>query len=585
MKRWHIVPPAGCRNDSGTRCHLPMLAVIVALAGCGTLPAPTRSGNTAIESAQNACVHGRDCPEPGAHSDNFLADAHLWASRAPRANKRAATSYWLRCAASAYHALEHPQPGTEGEAPALATHCTDEFLKVALQNPAQRWSSGPAQIGNSDIAVEFRHPSPYSGGPMILTRAQDVPVHLFGGKRFASPGFGVPLAVLAPRCSDRPECQLIPPEGVFRWATAWIEIEPTGDASRPRLVVTDPIAADPPVIGGQRYPLATDTSAFYAQGVRTSKLRRLGIWGLLWGKEVGKRAGVYLLEDYDPKKRPLVMIHGLGSSPLAWAKLSNAIWGNPDLRARFQVWHVVYQTNAPLLVTRRRVQGYLDDAWSLLDPEDNDPARTGVVLVGHSLGGVVSRMLCVDSGEMLWNAAFTGPPGQLTGDPTDLQAIENVFVFKPYPGVSRAIFLAAPHRGSPGADAWFGRLMRALVGRRTPEIQALRRLARDHPETVREELRDAYQQADLNSISTLQAAQPVRRAGESLMPAAGISYHVISGVLPGRLPETDGAVPLASTLLPGASSTLLVDSGHNVYDNDQAIAEVLRILREGQFQD
>ena len=121
--------------------------------------------------------------------------------------------------------------------------------------------------------------------------------------------------------------------------------------------------------------------------------------------------------------------------------------------------------------------------------------------------------------------------------------------------------------------------MRALVGRRAPEIQSLRRLARDHPEAVQEELRNAYQQGDLNSISTLQAAQPVRRAGQSLMPVAGISYHVISGVLQGRLPETDGAVPLSSTLLSGASSTLVVDSGHNVYDNDLAIAEVLRILR------
>lgn len=579
MKRWHIVSSAGCRNDSGLRRHLSILAIVMVLAGCSTLPAANRSRSTTIESAQNTCAPAHDCLQRGAHSNDSLADAHLWASRAPRANKNAATSYWLRCAAFASQVLEDRQPETGGEAAALATHCTDEFLKVALQNPRQRWSSGSTQVGNADITVEFRRLSPYSGGPLTLTRAQDVPVHLFGGKRFASPGFGVPLALLAPRCSDRPECQLIPPEGVFRWATAWIEIESTGDASSPRLVVADPIVTDPPVIGGQRYPLATDTSAFYAQGVRTSKLRRLGIWGLLWGKEVGKRAGVYLLEDYDPNKRPLVMIHGLGSSPLAWAKLSNAVWGNPDLRARFQVWHVVYQTNAPLLVTRRRVQGYLDDAWGMLDPEGDDPARSGAVLVGHSLGGVVSRMLCVDSGEVLWNSAFTGPPGQLTGDPTDLKAIENVFVFKPYPGVSRAIFLAAPHRGSPGADAWFGRLMRALVGRRTPEIQALRRLARDHPETVREELRAAYQRADLNSISTLQAAQPVRRAGESLMPVAGISYHVISGVLPGRLPETDGAVPLSSTLLSGASSTLVVGSGHNVYDNDQAIAEVLRILR------
>ena len=100
------------------------------------------------------------------------------------------------------------------------------------------------------------------------------------------------------------------------------------------------------------------------------------------------------------------MIHGLGSSPLIWQRLSNAVWAASHLRSRYQVWHVVYQTNAPLLVTRRRVQIYLDDAWRVLDPEGDDPARSGMVLVGHSLGGVVARMLCVDSGDVLWDAAF-----------------------------------------------------------------------------------------------------------------------------------------------------------------------------------
>ena len=63
------------------------------------------------------------------------------------------------------------------------------------------------------------------------------------------------------------------------------------------------------------------------------------------------------------------MIHGLGASPLVWARLSNAVWGDADLRARFQVWHVVYPTEAPLLVARRRVKGYLDAGWQVLDPE------------------------------------------------------------------------------------------------------------------------------------------------------------------------------------------------------------------------
>jgi hypothetical protein len=50
-------------------------------------------------------------------------------------------------------------------------------------------------------------------------------------------------------------------------------------------------------------------------------------------------------------------------------------------------------------------------------------------------------------------------------------------------------------------------------------------------------------------------------------------------VLPGRTPASDGVVPLSSALLPAASSTLLVQSNHKVYENPDAIAETLRILR------
>lgn len=321
------------------------------------------------------------------------------------------------------------------------------------------------------------------------------------------------------------------------------------------------------------------TSAIMGVSHSISVIRLRAVWGLL-GNEIGRHAGLYLLEDYDPNKRPVVMIHGLGSSPLAWARLSNELRGSPQLRACFQVWHVLYHANAPMLVIRRRVQRYLDDAWRVLDPEGDAPARSGLVLIGHSLGGVVARMLCVESGDALWSAAFTVPPKTVQINAADGAEIENVFRFQPYPGVSRAIFMAAPHQGSPSADRWIGRLFRALIGGRAPEIQSLSHFARDHPGMVHEELRVTYQQARFNSITSLQTSQPIRRAGQSLMPAGGIPYHTIAGVLPGSEPESDGAVPLSSALLPGAASTLVVKSGHNLYDNDEAVAEVLRILRE-----
>jgi len=458
----------------------------------------------------------------------------------------------------------------------LATQCTENFMAYALtQN--RTWSEGRLHMAGTDLTVEFRQLSPYLMQPFEATLARDVSMEVYHGRRFSSDGFGVPLALLSKRCEGAPLCELLPPEGVFRDATAWIEMDAQGN---PVLVFADPLRLPRVKIGGAEFALASDSSAAWARGVQTSKLNRLGVWGLFGGREVGRRAGIFLLEDYDPDKKPVVMIHGLGSSPLIWAGLSNAIWGDEVLRSHYQVWHVVYQTNAPLLVTRLRVQQYLDAAWDTLDPEHDDFARSNIVLVGHSLGGVIARMLCADSGDVLWDAAFVTDASQMRADASDLAVVDQTFHFTAYPGVGRAIFLAAPHRGSPAATSWYGRLARVLVGRRSPEIQSLRRVAQSNPESVRAELLDPYLHGWVNSISTLQSAQPVRAAGERLMPREGVAYHTIAGALPHSGFDSDGVVPVTSTFLDGAQSTLVVRHGHDLAESLEAQAEVLRILQE-----
>ena len=112
-----------------------------------------------------------------------------------------------------------------------------------------------------------------------------------------------------------------------------------------------------------------------------------------------------------------------------------------------------------------------------------------------------------------------------------------------------------------------------------PEIQALKRLARDHPHAVRPEVAESYRFARLNSISTLQAMQ---RAGESLLPVAGVRYHTIAGDLHGQ--GGDGVVPLASAWLPGADSARVVDHGHTLYSDPEVIAQVLGILHEERLR-
>ena len=479
----------------------------------------------------------------------------------------------IECARLAHEAmLQGDQPVA---AAALANSCVDAWLSEALREHSE-WRAGVARIAGRDLRIEFRELSPNFGNTIRLARAAEVSMHMYDGHRFVQPGYGVAVAALSSRCHDKPICALLPYSGVFRPATVWIERDEKVGA---RLVIGDPMRITPTRYGEETIPLALDTSAAYAFGMAQSPVGRLAVWGLIGGDDIGKRAGVYLMEDYDPDKRPLIMVHGLGSSPLAWAKLSNAVWGDPTLRAQFQIWHVVYQTDAPLFVARRRLVDYLDTAFEILDPEHDDAARASIVLIGHSLGGVLSRLLVADAGDTLWSAAFSVAPDALPGDPDDVETVRKLLLFQPYPGISRVIFLAAPHQGSPLAEAWYARLVNALAGRRTPEMKALGRIARSHPEVVRPELLSSYQVAAINSISTLRSSQPVRRASEKLMPAPGIPYHTVAGKLPGHSPEGDGVVPLSSAVMAGAESTAIVASGHDVYANDQAIFEILRILK------
>lgn len=547
------------------------------LAACLTASCASFPRHTDVATREShSCGNASNCT--GAVTSPDLAKAKWAANRARLLRNERSASMWTQCALEAYRAAGVDSALVASVARSTATTCADELLKSLLKGKSRDLSGGRIRLSGIDLSVEFRRFTDTLTAPVSVQRAKDVSVALYGGQRYLKPGFGVPLALVGKRCVDTALCDLLPLEGVFRSGTAWIEPSRDLQNQHPVLVISNPLSDGQTLLGKTPVPLALDTSAAYAYGVRRTRLRRLAIWGLVGGTEIGRRSGIYLLEDYDPGKRPIVMIHGLGSSPLAWAKLTNAVWAEPELRSRYQVWHVVYQTDAPLLVTRLRIESFLNQAWEVLDPEGDDSARHGIVLVGHSMGGVLARLLTAESKSVLWYAAFKVDLDEFEGDSSDNALVKSIFRFSSYPGISSAIFLASPHRGSPSADAWFGRLAQGLVRRRSPEIQSLKRFAKANPLAVKEELLGVYQKASLNSISTLRPSQPVSRAGEALMPVSGVSYYVISGVLANRHPLTDGVVPLASTLLPGAAKTLTIRSGHDVYNNDQALAEVVRIL-------
>jgi len=160
-----------------------------------------------------------------------------------------------------------------------------------------------------------------------------------------------------------------------------------------------------------------------------------------------------------PDRIPIIMVHGLRATPLTWQQLTNELMGNPEIRRRYQIWHYLYPTGLPFLTSAANFRDDLEEVRRLLDPDGRDFATQNMVVIGHSMGGLLTRTLVTDSGDALWNSTFAVPISEIPPDMEQLPQLRRVFYFTPKSYVKRVIFVAVPHRGTTSADGPFGRFV------------------------------------------------------------------------------------------------------------------------------
>lgn len=323
-----------------------------------------------------------------------------------------------------------------------------------------------------------------------------------------------------------------------------------------------------------RVDLARDPSAAYATSAALFE-KEVSAWGGLRRPADDIAAGLRLLAPVDAAKVPVVLMHGFASSPMSWANLANELVGDPDIADRYQVWLARYPTAAPTLASRYELERRIDELRALHVAHGGAPA---LVLVGHSMGGVIARLLASDSGDALWNVAFTRPPGALGVSAEDEALAQDVFRFHAMPGVDTVVFVATPHRGSAVADGFIARVLRGLLAAPPEGVLVLPRIARAQPEAVQPALRDSYAAGGPSSLDTLSPMQPVIRAASELPLAPGVvAYSIIAIADPVHPEEGDGVVPLESARWPG-STELRVQADHSAQDHPATVAELKRIL-------
>lgn len=333
-------------------------------------------------------------------------------------------------------------------------------------------------------------------------------------------------------------------------------------------------------LNGTRYPLATDN---YALGValrhRTKAIGQIGLHRMLHPAATGPKTQIYLMDPYDPNKIPLLLVHGLQSTPVTFLSLVNAIRMDPELSRRYQVWTFLYGSGTPLMLNALTLRRELEKTVRTVDPHDHDFATRHIVVIGHSMGGIMAHTLVSSSGDKLWKALFTVSPENLEGDRANVREFDQALRFRRNPRVVRVIFLATPHRGSQIADSWIGQLAQSII--RLPfELQTgLVNLVTENRGMETPEEKAFHRGLNFSAVHTLSPRNPALRSLAEL--PIDVPFHSIIGQhRPGPVEtSSDGVVKYASAHLDGAASELLVQSDHGVTNKPQTQTEIKRILQ------
>jgi pimeloyl-ACP methyl ester carboxylesterase len=341
---------------------------------------------------------------------------------------------------------------------------------------------------------------------------------------------------------------------------------------RAQLEFVDPMKTERIAIGKRNFPLAVDLSAPTAMLIARERPGRLGFARVINPQRYADTARLTQLQPFDPARTPVIFVHGLQETPVSWTPMIDSLRNDPWIREQYQFWVYSYPSGYPYPYSAALFRQDLDGIDRAF------PNHKRVVLIGHSMGGMICRLMITDAGDKIWRDFFATSPAKTPLSSDTRKLLEESLVFNHRPDVQRVIFISTPHRGSKLASGWIGRIGAALV--RTPRLftpvyTSIKPLLVSDPAAPRLKRMP-------NSVDTLEPNDRFVQAVDKLPITRGIPYDSIMGDRGrGNTPNSsDGVVPYWSSHLDGAQSELIVDSGHDAQTNPEAIHEVARILKE-----
>ncbi len=405
----------------------------------------------------------------------------------------------------------------------------------------------------------------------------------------AHSGLGVSLVAIRPN-TGKGQDNYYPPEGIFRSVTVSLKQLKFTKELQIQLTLQGHLmqeAAELKFASGS-YPLLYDAASSYLWLMQQAKLADLELPGLFNAELADNKLGIYSVTPLQNNKQPLLMIHGLNSSPLIWYELTMAVLQDEELKQRYQIWHAFYPSGPPPFYNSMRLRKKLDELQAMLKARGGSNQLDEIVVIGHSMGGVISKTMVQTTDYLLWDLSFTERPEQLGYAKQELDNIKDIFIFDARPYIDKVVFIDTPHGGSETSESvvakvasWFINLPKNFTLLMSNFILKLGADKITLP--MREYLNDG---GGPHSVQVLSPRHPLLQGLNKLEYQRPV-YSIVGSNGPLSCKDekscsqiSDGVVPFFSAHQNKAVQEIIVPSQHNSYQSPQAIAFLLQVLRQ-----
>ncbi|MGF1580992.1 MAG: esterase/lipase family protein [Gemmataceae bacterium] len=550
-----------------------------------------------------------------------LADmCYLFGQQLERRNSSEALAYYYLCAGYSYHFLfgnncpqpdplcgyaKHGRPIQTVSVPPVQ-HTPEEAFDPRFRLACDLYNNGlekciraAQKVGRLD-SRQLLHLANADGSKFCLSvthhgfpwRPQEFGVLLFASdfqvvgltNHYKTYGLGVPLIGTRANVPNTAPGHTFYPKEVSFPVTAFFRFEGTladlGARKSGSLELYNPLRVQKIKVNNRIVPLERDLTTPLAYFLSRTDLHGVEYSGLLTDDDLEGRRGIYMFEPYQKGKIPVLMVHGLFSSPLTWAPLFNELRADPVLNEKYQFLFYLYPSSHPYLSSAAELRQALSRLRAEVDPHRNDPAFDQMIYVGHSMGGLIGKLTTQDSEYDFWHLASEQPFERVKATPDVKKRLHRLFFFEQQRCIKRVVFLGTPHRGSNLSPSLLGRTVNSLIRLPKKLMKVTDDLTSRNPGFWKVNGGLWYNGRIPTSIDLLSPKSPALHVLAERPPPQGVKYHSVIGVYNGTgKTSDDGVVHYSSAHVDGSESELLVPGHHIVlHQHPRTMLEVRRIL-------